>query len=339
LKRRAYSWIGVEVGPRAATAVQLVRRGAGWRVAASAWCPRAAPGAPVSPSEALRFREVLERHGFHGREVVLAAPGDHLLVTPLDLPPRASGAPLERLARMELSRVHKLDVEAMEVALWDFPGPAQASGGASMMVAGLPHADSEAVLRPFDAAGFDVVALEPRVCAVCRAASPVTDPARVTGVIDLDEAAAMLSVLHRGEVAYVRVMPDAGIAPLRAALSQQLGVRAGVVDLMIDPPGAVASRVEMPEDGAAVVNAVAQAVAQEARAAVEYVSRRCGAVGAETVLATGLGVHVPGILGHLAEAVGVKTRIVAPCDALGVESGASSDPTMTAATGLAMHEE
>lgn len=329
--------IGVDVGLRSIAAVQLVGRGPSRRIGAALRLPRANPGGAFTGAEACRLRDVLERQRFAGRKVVLAAPDDKLQMSPLDLPPRSSGAPIEQLARLELARTHKLDAGAMEMAVWDMPAAAGANTG--VLAAALAHADAEPLLAAFDGARLDVIAVEPRVCALCRVAARLCEPTAVTGIIELNESAAVLAVIHQWTVAYERVMPETGVGALRASIAKELNLQADVVGLMLDPPSLGRAPLEMPDDAAALVAAAAESLAEEAKAAVEYVSRIRSGPGDSGVFVTGAGAHVPGLLGGLEGGLGRGTRPLSPLEALGAGPDAASDPSLATAAGLAMHEE
>jgi len=116
LHLRTRSAIGLDVGARSVKAIQFARDrfgDGGWRVAAAAEMPResapqeAAAGqpagppvaptkaGPLAPAEVARLVATLERQGFAGADVVLAAPNDRVYTSMLELPPRSSNAPLD----------------------------------------------------------------------------------------------------------------------------------------------------------------------------------------------------------------------------------------------------
>jgi Tfp pilus assembly PilM family ATPase len=332
LDRGSFSPIGLDVSGRGVAAVQLAGRGQSRRISAFAWLPRT--GDAFTPEECTRTRGVLERNGFRGKEIVLAAPDAALRTAPLELPPRSSGAPIDQLARLELARTHKLDQGALEIAVWDMPGAGGA--GTSVLAAALPHADADRLLAPFDAAGFDAVAIEPRVCALCRLAARAAEPSAVTGIVEVGEDAAVLAVIHQWCVAYERVMPECGIGPLRKELAHQLQVQPDVVDLLLGGGPASAG---MPAEGFALIVALAESLGTEIKTAVEYVGRqRAGGVASDLVLVAGPGASVPGVEPAVAAAFGATVRPLTPTVAFPGASGASS-PALATATGLAMHEE
>ena len=203
--------IGLDVGSRLIKAVQLEPAPAGsgargMRVAAAVVVPRAVlmppeprrvandvPGAdrakPLgsgssvpSAQELAGLPEVLERAGFSGRRVVLAAPSGGLMTSVLELPARAGAAPARQIARMELARAHRCTPDAFEMGYWDLPptgagitmGSARAlTRGSSIMAVGLPHTQANALLDAFGAAGLYVSAIDVGPCALARACEPL----------------------------------------------------------------------------------------------------------------------------------------------------------------------
>src|SRR4051812_19281149 len=109
--------IGIDVGRRTIKAVQLEPSKTaigGWRVRAAATLQRTASAAEVnapapsvpSSAEVRQLMDVVERQGFRGQKVILAAT-DKLVTSILELPPMASQAPVEQISRMELARTLK----------------------------------------------------------------------------------------------------------------------------------------------------------------------------------------------------------------------------------------
>src|SRR4051794_17457208 len=106
----AYGPIGLDIGSRWVKAVQLAGRGESRSLHAAAVLPTpVVPSVkdPVAEAEMLqtiaaRLSSQLVRQGFHGRDVVVAAPAHRLEADLLELPPRGSGAPLDDLARVEI---------------------------------------------------------------------------------------------------------------------------------------------------------------------------------------------------------------------------------------------
>lgn len=311
------------------------------RLAAAVRVPRQRPGDGLDAQEIERLEGVLSRHGFEGRRIVLAVPDRVLKCSSLELPPRSSGAPIAQLARMEVARAFRIDAGALEIACWDVPGEGQ--GSTAVLAAALSHADAAGILNPFDAAGFVPVALEPRVCAMARAAAPlVPDPAAVSGVIDLGEPAAVLAVLQQGVVAYERSMPECGLAGLRAEMSSTLRLAPNVIDFVLEPRQAEGVAVEVPGGAAAVLESSAEIIARETRAALEYVARRSEGGKPGRILLAGPGARIPTIVKRLSEELGQELAPLAPgglAEAPSALAEAAADPGLAVALGLALHEE
>jgi hypothetical protein len=277
---RSISPIGLDIGPRTICAVQGQRTGSGWRVTAAAVVQRiveseggggpegAADGggcwaAPLTVEELSRLQDILYRQGFTGRDVVICAADREVLSGTPELPPAHSGAPLEQLARRELARLHRRELEQLETAAWHIPAPARSRHFSYLMAVGVPRQEIEAQLDALEAlaeggggsgggdesarryTGFSVLAMEIRATAMARACAPVVEEeGNVSAILDLGEADAVLSVVKHGPrggvVVYERVMSDcggAGIGLLRMKLRQELNLPADVADHMLEVVG------------------------------------------------------------------------------------------------------
>src|SRR4051812_12575891 len=101
------SFIGLDVGNRVVKLAQLQRLRRGWQSRAMAVLPWHAEESLDQTAGQIAL--ILERQGFSGNRVVLAAPVRKVHCDMLDLPPRASGAPIEEIAKAEVARVTRLD--------------------------------------------------------------------------------------------------------------------------------------------------------------------------------------------------------------------------------------
>ncbi|XOV75792.1 MAG: hypothetical protein ACFHWZ_01930 [Phycisphaerales bacterium] len=149
------------------TAVQLDQIG---RIRAFASFGRREPDAPISASEALRIRGVLDRQGFRGTQVVLGTPRRMIRSTTLELPPASSGAPIDQLADAELARIHKLAPGSFAKGLWELPASNRAKAAPLTMAVTCVHEQSDALCEVFEQADLDVLALDLSVLATLRAA-------------------------------------------------------------------------------------------------------------------------------------------------------------------------
>jgi Tfp pilus assembly PilM family ATPase len=266
----------------------------------------------------------------------------------MDLPPRGSGAPLEQLARAELGRMHRRDTSSLEVACWEVPAPARATSGTYMMAAACPTAEVESLIDTLETAGLKPLAVDVRAWAMARACAPLLAAgSNVSAALDLGEAEAVLSVIREGAVVYERLMTDAGLSRVRLRARQEMDLEGELADYVIDTIG-LAGIPEGYEGDKAIIAEVGEllrehcaALTQELRTAMAYaVHRYPGDV--DQVLAHGSGATVPGLVETMSTGIGAEIRRVTPelLAACPRTLGAyASDPALTSALGLALHDE
>lgn len=156
--------VGVDIGARTLRAVALRQLGGSYELIAAAESVRA-PNHPVPTQlDVERLAQAIERQGYVVRDVVLGAPSDRLAGAIIELPPRSSGAPIETLAKAELSKTVQGELEAF---VWDLP-PSRRARASEYLAIGLPHATAHELMAPFTKAGLDVVAIEPESSALQR---------------------------------------------------------------------------------------------------------------------------------------------------------------------------
>lgn len=375
-KNSGRSPIGIDIGPRTVAAVQLDRAGA---IAAAVLVARrpisTEPAAPKSPpfgvDEAAFLDDVLYRHDFIGRDVCLAVPDDALLADVLELPPRSSGAPVEQLARMEISRAHKRAPDAMQVACWDIPAPARAAGGTAathLMAAACPHDAADALLDPFDAAAFRVRALDARAWALARASTPVLAPTGVSAIVDVSDHAAMLVFVAGGVLVYQRLMMESGLHRLRSRIRESLQVNEEIAEHLLEAmtPASAATSSDATADAPPADDAAADhpprplqraedaphhelsaavgehigRLGEEVRSALDYAAHRyTGAIDRLTLC--GRGAAIPGVLEQLSSGLKLPVRAAAPADLAPCPDRLlpiARDPALTIALGLAQWE-
>ncbi len=147
------------------------------------WALHAALRAPVGPltnvDSAINLHRVLWRHGFEGSDIVLTLPTKGVAATTsatLALPPRASGAPVDQLARAEMARVAGRTPDALELDLWEIPAPRRAASGWHVLAVAASGAEIAARVALFDEAGLRAIAADARASALCRAAESLRAP-------------------------------------------------------------------------------------------------------------------------------------------------------------------
>jgi len=381
LHLRTHSPIGVDVGARTVKAVQLGRdrlsaATGGWRVTAAAEVPRdevaqPAAGAPaqagsqfktshvMTPSEVHRLMGTLERQGFRGGDVALAAPSERVVTSMLELPPRSSQAPLEQIARMEVARAHRFAPDSFEMGCWDLPAAARATKQTPVMAVACTHTDAAAIMDPFEAEGMNVVALGVKPAALARACAPLlaADTHAIIGIVDLGWTGAALSLMHQGVAIYGRTLGDCGLYKLYHTLSTRLGLEIEVIDYLLSEsgiagPATAAAPVAPPPprvsggprktkaatDAAGLIAAHFEAAVHELEASLSYAQHQYPNTPLSRLLVVGGGGCIRGVTEHLRATLDIEARSVAPSDVSPVAPAVAQkcgSPGLTTALGLA----
>jgi len=348
--RRARSWsaIGVDVSARRLAAVQLARRGAGWRIASAAHMDRAEPSAALSAAEVGVFAQILDRQGFAGREVTLAVPCERLRSDLLELPASAPDEALGQLARMELARTHKCSPDSFEMAAWTLPSAARSANVRPVMAAACTHADAEAVLEAWDGGGLRVTALDIHAVAAARAMAPIVGrDATVTAILDLTWDAAHLAILLGDTVIYDRTLAESGLLHVHAALTARLEIESDVADFAMFEVGFSDEMKDewsgwpLLTDARGILATHFTSMLDELRVSISYAQHRYPELPLSRVFLTGWGASIPGLEDPLGSMLGVEARRMAPADLFecGREHAeALSNPSYTVAAGLAAFE-
>lgn len=340
--------IGLDIGGRYIKAAQVAGDGPQARLAAAAVFERLHPGQPFDEGEARRLRAVLDRRGFTGRSVVAAAPGTQVMSSVLQMPPRDSGAPLERIARAEMGRAHRSDPEALEVAFWEIPAPARAPEGVPMMAVACPHAAAEGLLDLLEAQGLSVNALDLGGWAMARACAPLLaqEPGIVTAV-DLGWQTVTLVLLHEQTMIYKRTMGGVGLGTLVESAHHDTRLDPKVIDYLLGDIGFLEPPADADADWRKLAHKVRgplelhfEQVAQELRLSLGYAAHQYPDAAADRLLLMGGGAAIPGLAEHLGACLEARVAVVRPadvCDRSPMLHDEATSPAMTAALGLAMH--
>ena len=348
LSRATYSPIGLDPGSRCVKAVQLVRHGQEpWRIAAAAVVENRADEPAACAASLRRLGDVLERQGFVGRRVVVAAPAEKLEGDVLELPPRSAGVPVEQIAQSELTRLSRLEEGAFEMAAWDLPAPERASAGTAthLMAVALRHADAERLLDPLAAEGFDATALDVQAWALARAAGlqPQSGTHGITAVLDMGHTAALLVLLHHGSVVYQRRLAEAGTGALRRALCGRFNVGERIAGLLLE--GTDGSSHSTPADPElavglrALVAKYLEGIVPDVEASFGYASHRYAAE-VQRLLVVGAGARLPDVIGFLGRRLGIACQALSPAELMPCTPQLEEkcrNPLLTAALGLALH--
>lgn len=338
--------IGLDIGLKSLAAFQ-VRWAGGRAIAAAAVIVdrhHAKDHAPFSADEAEQLEQVLYRQGFHGREIVLAVPDQHLLSGVLELPPRASGAPLEQIARMEIARAHKRDPASFEMACWDIPPPARGGEFTYVMASACTHEASIPLLDTLESTGFRVTALDTRPWALTRACGPRLAPTGLSAVLDAGESGALMTVVHKGVPVYERLMPEAGLRRLRARIQSELSLEPEVADYVLSAamralagPASGSGR-SVEQQAGNLLEEHIHGLLTEVQNAVEYIAHRY-ATRVENLLLTGSAAGARGLVERLGSGLNLSASVVTPAELMECPpalQGACGTPRLAAALGLAL---
>lgn len=208
---KGLSAIGLDLGSHSVKAVQLAGPESS-TVLASMSVPRTTPRTPLTAVELQRVREVMDRRGFRGRDVVVAVPSAQLMTAVLELPPRAPGVPIEQIALTEFARVHKADPAGLTLSIWDLPASSRASKAMYAQAVGAKSAELEAHIDLLESVGFNVVAVDDPYSAAARGTQFLSRAETgMTAIVDLGWESGALTLASKDSVVYTRKLSDAGL--------------------------------------------------------------------------------------------------------------------------------
>ena len=339
--------IGVDVGGRNIRAVQLKGGPGRWSVCAADSAVRDNPGAPIGRADAVQLRQLISEGAFKGRRVVLAVPNSQLLTGIMELPPRSSGAPLDQLARGELSRMHRCEPDSFEIACWDLPAPARAGGSTYVMAAGFSHVQADDLIDTIEAEGLNVHALDIHASAVSRACGPLLRGVEgIVSILDLGWDQANLVFLHQGVIVYERKLVKSGIGAVVDSLSREWKLHRDKAHKLVREIGLTGGENSevSPDDIQAANGAVSSycdALVEEMRIPLSYLTNQYPDATPETLLLIGGGSLVPGLEVRLDSLLNFYVRTVRPDDIVkcSPEIARQFGPSLTAAAGLGQFDE
>lgn len=337
--------IGVDIGRRTMKAAQLATSEGGYRVSALSLLPRPEPEKDLSRADASALRKVLKRQGFSGRKIVVAAPEERLVRAALELPSKVTGAPIGQIVRMELSRLHNIAPDSFEMTYWEWRTPDGAKPVTRTLAIGCPHDAASSILDPFEAEGFDVIALDTRSAAAGRACEPLLLAApQITGIADLGWRSTTVLFVCGRSLLYERLLEGISIAELAGKLAETFGITLEAAQQVAATVGLTGDQTVGGID-AETLDAVRRhlrshfdRLLDELRAPFSYVNHQFPGEGVKRLLLIGGGAAVPQLPGYMQDRLGIDIRAVAPSDLVTspVELLAKAgNPAMTLAVGLA----
>lgn len=323
--------IGVDVDGRWINAAQLRRGRRGWQLSAAASFRRPDATSAMTDDDARRLAGVLRRQGFRGEMMVMAVPASKLLVTPLELPARSTGAPLDAIAHAEVARAHGRDTGALVSAWWEVPAPARATGtGTHALAAACTSADAESLLRPLDGPGLTVQRLDTRAWALGRIASRACDAAPVTAITELMWSDAFFAVVRDGVPVFERLILDAGVRTLLGKVSARLGLEPDASEAVAFNGDASTATESLRAGVELLVREYISAVMTDVRASLEYVRHRYPDLAPTSNALTGAGADLRRCASLAGEMLDLPCTRLAASDIVPVSSDAEWAAGMSA---------
>ncbi|MCP4379490.1 MAG: pilus assembly protein PilM [bacterium] len=338
--------IGVDIGCQQIKAVQLQGVPGRWAVSAAGVIERDNPGESVGTADVVQLREMLAKNSFVGNRVILAVPGNQLLSGIMELPPRSSGAPLEQLARTELSRMHRCEPDSFEMACWDLPAPARAGGATYVMAAGYAHAHADELIDTVESEGLNVYAMDIHASAVSRACSPLLEGVTgVAAILDLGWDHANLVLLYQGVVVYERKLGKCGISTVVDSLVRELKLHRQKVRQLVQSVGLSSEHPDIASEQCHGinngVNGYCEKLVEEMRIPLSYLGNQYPDASPETLLLIGGGAQIPGLDEKLNSVLDFYVRTVLSVDIAKCSSDIQKQfgPLLTVAAGMGQFSE
>lgn len=342
LHPRPRTLIGVDIGAARIKVAQLARGRGGWRVAAAASIDRADQGPIPSDAAVQRVADVIYGAGFSGTSVVIGAPRAQLHSAVLDLPPRASGAPIEQICQAETARMFRLSPGSYEMYAWEVPTCSERSAATQMTVSALEAAHAEELVRPFYAAGLVVDAIDLPGEALARACASECELAgELTALVDVGWSGVDLVVYRAGEPVYERWLTGRGLGRVAESISRALAVETAAAQLLLRRVGLRGIDSDEADPVAlarltSLTREYAEQLLNQVLGSVVYVLDRFHGEAVTRVRLTGGGAAVPDLAGYMTELSSLDVRSIGP-RACGLVCGADQDrPDLMVAIGHAL---
>jgi len=347
--RSSRTVVGVDIGRHTIKAAQLQVTGGQCRTDALLLLPRPQPDQEIGAADALAIRKILNRQGFSGNRIAIAAPEQKLLRTTLEVPAKVSGESAAQIVRMELSRLHNVAPDSFEMAYWELKDANNPRPMTQTLAVGCPHEAANALLDVFEDARFRVVALDLRSAAVTRACRPLLLPSpQITAIVDLGwRSTSVLFVCGRSLI-YERSVQGAPIGELTVRLTETFAIPPASAYQIIGTigPGMEELTGQFDRESLEAIRKHMRAhfdqLLEELRVPLSYANHQFGGEGVKRLLLIGGGAAVPALASYFEARLGIEVKRAAPSDL--VESSPelasrASNPALTCAVGLAQSRE
>jgi Tfp pilus assembly PilM family ATPase len=343
--------IGLDLAGREFKAIQLARTSTGYRIEAAVVLAQP-ENTPLDAARAKWIADVLARQGFKGHRVILAAPVAKLEAEMLELPPRASGAPVEQIARGEMATVARL-TGGFEMACWDLPAPPRGGAGTSMLSVAFRHADADMLLDPLESAGLDVRAIDARAWALARAiATDETDSAPRL-VLDLEWDTGFVALVHRQKVLYQRTLAEIGFGTLHRGVAEQFDLSGEVTEFLLTQHDELAAPTRTADPAAAtsslqkariagLVAQYASVITDELEQSFAFARHRYPDLAPRGLLISGAGARVIGLCEQLTNRLRTEVTPISPAMRLPCPDDLAEtclNPALATALGMALYDD
>lgn len=309
---RRVSPIGIDLSPAEVRLVQLEGTPGSVRSVRCAIVPRLAePNASrtLLPEEAGYIAEVVERRGFEGNLVSLCAPHAACTSHVVDLPPRASNAPIEAIARAEIGRARRSAPTGFELAAWYLPQRGRSEQGVAVVCERGPLDEQ---LDSLESVGLWPVAVDIEELALVRAALPQigSENDAIHAVLRVGWNASLGVLVLGGSVVYTRRI-EFGASAMVTRLVDRLGLSWSEAGRILDTSVSVGSSEAGMERAAHLGwSQLGEHLGAEVDTAVTYVSHAHRAAPIGRVVVAGYGAARAELTGGLETALGMP---VEPC--------------------------
>ena len=314
-KRGVYSAIGLDLGSSRVKAVQVVGRPSSWslhRVAdfSRPVLERSGSGAiggseVIDPREVVAIGGVLGRMGFVGDRFAVSMPVGDTVQTVLSLPSTSDEGRLVKLASVELARLCRSEPGDLEAAAWPVGvgGGGRREGG--VMAVACRRVEAEALVRSFERAGRELVAIDVAGGALARGACALSD--RPALLVDLGHESARVVALSEGMPAYQRTLSELSIGSLHRRAAERFGLTGAGFDALMggaDGDGGGSLSGSAASAAGAVVEEWGEKLMEQVRASEHYASDALGVDASGRSLVCGGGSALRGVVGVLRERFG-----------------------------------
>jgi Tfp pilus assembly PilM family ATPase len=307
--RKSLSPIGLDINPWEIRAVQILGSAGQHLSIRSAVLPRVdalCDDGDITHAGAEALRSMLSRRGFHGHRVVIAAPGSACSAQILALPDRTGGAPIDAIARAEMSRARRDSAGAFALATWYLPERGRGEQGMAVVC---EMKSLEDRLDRLESAGFQPVAVDLEESALLRASMSCevldADTQTINVLLDVGWDVSLGVITIDGVVVYTRRI-GFGVSEMVKKLAERTGIDMHQASRFLTMQ---ASEAEHPGGiGAWAVPGrlrLGKALAQEVDTSVTYVSHAYRKASVGRVIMSGFGSHRPEVRASLDQAVGM----------------------------------